>query len=88
MAFSYEVTYTGDCSGNSSGVFNLALGIGATTTVQITWLSPDYLIPQSGSIPYDGKPTIYRLENLNSGLYSFTLFDPSDSQQYSQQFFH
>ena len=86
MAFSYLVTYTGDCSGTSSGVFNLELGIGPTTSVQITWLSPQYLIPESRFITYAGKPTTYRLENLNPEFYSFTLFDPSDGQQYAQQF--
>ena len=86
MAFGYVVTYTGDCSGTSSGVFNLELVIGQTTSVQITWLSPQNLIPESGFITYDGKPTTYRLENLNSGFYSFTLLDPSDNQQYAQQF--
>ena len=86
MAFSYLVTYTGDCSGTSSGVFNLELGIGQTTTVQIAWLSPEYLVALSGNIVYSGKPTTYSLTNLNSGFYSFTLFDPSDGQQYAQQF--
>ena len=86
MAFSYLVTYTGDCSGTSSGVFNLELGIGPTTTVQIAWLSPQYLVALSGNIVYSGKPTTYSLTNLNSGFYSFTLFDPSDGQQYAQQF--